>query len=401
MRRTIAVTRTGSPFFVSGVGSSARGDLDTEPVVRHLAARGDCDIVYFGVIRNAEALPDNVRVIDVDARQFDRYSDDSHVEECLKPYVDQLRDMEPLCMIDLFGAVPTWSWVANPNYAMVFDFGIKYSAPALYAIHKLKLPRFGIVTDPKCYKRDMEMGSIWPEIVPQAVLSQETLQFKKSICNTKFLCHAVYAACEYWLTDVFCPEQKEFEKTHDISIASNTHLGENRLPKGRENLWTEILERCDPASTRISGAGWEKHPFYYLPEWRESFVGVLKGFDNVLEHIGRGRGGPMIPQWPGFNSTKPRLYALMGSVPYLYGDGSSQYDMTYDRDARVLPLNHPSRWVNGPPHSYDAQETIELVLKNTVPDYSKLDALVDRILAGTVTYPDPAWLKEFGGYVYE
>lgn len=404
--KTVVVTKTGSPCFV-GMKGSARGDADTPSIVEHLCARGDIDVCYFGSCRNWEE-----GWKDLDVTVFDPYLGDIVNEasvqnkscepaliDRLDPFVADLQNgREIVAWIDCFGGTPSWSWPVNPLNATTQVFAVAYAAPALYAMHKTGGPRFAVVTDPKVYKRDGEMMHMWPEVFPKAVLSQEQRTWKKKISYNDVMVHAKYAACEFWLTHLMEPIVRD--KQWDLTIAANAHFNEGRLPRDRDHLWYNILSLCDPERTRICGKGWEKAPQLYS-EFREMFVGVLPDMDAVREFMAIGIGSPVIPQMPGFNSTKPRLHALSGSVPYLFGDGLQT--MTYDRDARILPLNHPARWTidGGDPILTDAQisETIELVLERTRPDFSVLDDLVDHALAGQVTWPDPAWLERFGGYV--
>lgn len=421
-KSTVAIIRTGSPYFVSGGGASARGELDTDGFLRYLLTRDDLDVVFFGSIRgDYECLRDaGLHVIDIDEKWQGygpgelTFLSDEALRERFDPYVQELAAMEPVCFVESAGPTPSWSWSENPNFASVYDFAIRWSAPPLYAMHMIQAPRYTVVTDPKCYKRDLEMSLMWPECIPRAVLSQEDRVFDKTIGGTPYKVHAAYAACEYWFTawlhqwvnleECFHQPDGHSGYQHDLHIAANAHLTENRLPKGRTDLWGDILRRCPPDETRVCGAGWDKHPLY--EERPDMFVGVLKTFEEVLTHMASGRGSPMIPQWPGFNSTKIRLHAMMGSCPYPFGGEDYFHPMTYDRKERVLSLSHPARWIDGPPDLSSSQrcDTIHLVLEKTKPNFSKLDALVDRTIesrrAGVpIKFESDEWLSQFGGYV--
>ena len=379
---TIMVTRTGSPCYVNNKGSKPRGDLDTDPLIRYLALRDDINVVYFGVIRNAKDLPENVSVINVPVQHIDYLLTGRDIEKIWADSLHELREMNPVGCIEMFGATPSWSWVDNPNGAMTQDFAVKYSLPPLWAMHKLDIPRYGVVTDPKCYKRDLEMVSCWKNIVPRAVLSQEDTVIKRKMNGYPVEIEAVYAACEFWLTTGF---DQYSHRGEGHVVCANTH---HKAYKGREELWWEILMRC-PEATKLCGQGWDK---ISVPN-HVTNCGIMPDLEATLAFIRSGEEGVCIPQKPGFNTTKPRLYALQNTVPRLFGNG--KHEWTYDRDERILPLNHPARFDSGQP--YDHDEVIQMILDKTTPDFSKLDRLIDSILDGR-DHTTAEWRQEFGGY---
>lgn len=397
---TFVVMRTGSPIYFNDQ-QGARGDQDTVPIIQYLLDAGH-DIVLFGPWRGE--LPEGLRGVFVDTSLFNEKSSREEILEAIDPAVEQLRQYDPKFCLEFWGPPPTWSCPWNPNGARVFGFGTRYSLPMLYAIEQLQLERYGIVTDPKCYKRDLEMATMWRHIEPRAVLSQEERTFKRETQGVKYTCHIKYAACEFWLTrgmERLEPVPKEFP----CGIAANTHIGKTGLSTfiDRFPLWREILDDC-PDGTALCGTGWPEAFTHQTDAERFNFFGELPTMGDVLDLLNRCVGGPMIPQWPGFNSTKPRLYALANCVPMLYGNGKQKY--TYDRDERITPLTSMWRWPNGLDLFklgmgwQGTNEYLEYILERTEPNFSMLDDLIDGGYAGGYRGASnkDAWIKKFGGY---
>lgn len=421
--KTVVVTKTGTPAYVGGI-ATARGEGETASVLQHLIDRGDVRVVYFGSCRGYENwgpyTSGQLIVMDpsmtgiFSGNETPRFSDAAPMAERIDPYIAQLLEHDVSCWLDMTGPEVSWSWPANPRWASCLLWSARYSGPAKYAMHqvfqKQRAPRFCIVTDPKCYPRDGEMATGWDGLKPRAVLSQETTTFDRTLMEKYCKIKTVYAACEYWLTEGF--DRVERVKRLDLAIAANGHLTDARVGgrgKGRcseskrYQAWSGVLEQCNPNQTRICGAGWENHAYQTDPERSQMFVGVLPDLNAVLDHIASGFGSPVLPQKRGFNTTKPRLHALCDSVPYLYT--GSEGTLYYDIDERILPMNHPARWVDKMPKLTAEQhrEAVDLVLRNTTPDFSKLDHLVDRAIANDnmmYDYRNEDWVNTFGGYVF-
>lgn len=390
---TVVVIKSGSPCYVGGTGT-ARGDADTPAIIEHLVERGDLDVVFFGAFRGE--IP-GCRVMDPDLRGiFDPRivfaSDADKIDERCKPYVDELRELGVACYIDSTGPEVSWSWPKNDQGASLMISSARYGGPAKRLMHLVPSHRICVVTDPKCYPRDGEFARMWPSLLPHAVLSQEQRVFDRRVSYVDYKIHTVRSGAEYWLTHRMEPIQNTGE--WQVVVAANTHVtdprvgGHGKRPQesDRALLWEEVLSRCDSSNTRICGSGWDKTAAYERDP--AMFVGILPTMQDVREFLSTGVCGPMITQRKGFASTKPRLYALSGSVPRFAGD--------YDCDAVLLPQDHPARWGH---QSYDIVETLELILERTRPNFSLLDRVVDECVAGRCTWPDPAWLATFGGYV--
>lgn len=426
---TIIVCKTGSPCDV-GLGGSSRGDGDTPSIVEHLCERGDLDVVFFGPLRNWQdhkdgspgwATTEGVTVMDPDlgsvfnGRTHVVREDAAAIEDLIAPMISDLRDRRVVGVIDVNGPEVGWSWPDNAADSGVMLWAARYGAPAKRMMHLLGAHRLSVITDPRCYTRDSEMTRMWPELVPHAVLSQEAVVFPRTISFHPMRIHAAYAACEYWLTHrmhrIGPPAGDVAERTIEVAIAANTHIKDARIGGGakrglpaseslRGSLWQDVLSCC-PDDTAVCGSDWEDLMHDCPEHW---YLGKLKSMHDVREMLTRAVGGPMIAQERGFNSTKIRLYALSGCMPYPYVSENDDYrERTYDGEQRVLPLDHPMRWKDGPPNwralGVDPEEYVSLILERTKPNFTMLDRLVDHAVAGTIGWPSPEWLCEFGGYV--
>ena len=393
----IIVCRTGSPIYYDDNGTP-RGDADTVPLIKYLAETYDGLVIVIGAQRGTPPDYPNLKCVLLDTH-FDENDRVAYLEAKFDAYVEEVKhvagDHHIECCIEMFGAPPTWSWPGNPNYARTQGFAVRYSAPQLYVMHKLKLKRYGIVTDPKVYKRDLEMASIWPECRPLAVLSQESRVFNKKMYDQQYKIRAVYSGCEFWLTRDMKPREYRWPKEHPMMIAANSHVGKTGLIRhDRQGLWQEIIDAC-PNGTAICGTGWD----WLDDQGRLRMLGTLPTMRDVLSSLSNSVAGPMIPQYPGFNSTKPRLYALAGCAPLPYGPAGCRFpDWAYDRDERLLDLNSPWRF---PGPKFDAKpddyvEYIERVLDITTPDFTLLDQLIDATRSNVPV--NAAWYEKFGGY---
>ena len=375
--------RTGSPFYTKTIRSRPTGEFDTRAIWNY------CKRVHNATFVGPLAGPSEENMIQVDIKGWDEFTAGPEIIERLDPIVEKCRELNPKMVIVVEGATPTWSWPENPNCALVFAFCIRYNLPALYIIHKLNIPRISIVTDPKCYPRDSEMTTIWPNIMPAAVLSQENATWTKIIQGKRVQFNAVASGVEFWNTTYWhVPPTREL-KDKVVATAANAHFKNTRLHKHRHQAWEDVWKNWLPEhkhETVVCGKGWDKHEFFDS----DVFIGVVKTHQDAWRVMSRGHYGPVLPQKEGFNSTKPRLHALVNSVPLLYGDGGY---MTYDKDERILPLNHPARirtdgleGVIKRCHNIK-QEIIEEVLEKTTPDFKMLDDVIEF-------GPRP----EFGGY---
>jgi len=406
----IIVARTGSPFRPEGKGLSANAEFDTMGIINALADSGQYDIAYLGHTIGGEYLRDDVELFVPDLTDVDAEISGAELEERWSPMVEAAREFDACCCVNVSGATPTWSWPDNPTFASTRDFCVRYNAPGLYAMHKLDLKRILIVTDPKVYVRDSEMATIWPNIRPIAVLSQEDDIFPKRIQGKSFKIRAVYAGCEYWATyGMQRLEAPDTLKKYTVTLAANTHIGEPRLKGDRAETWDDILlpwlQSGEADNTRICGKGWDKHALWV--EYPDVFLGVLKDFKDVMKHLGSGIAGPCIPQKKGFNTTKVRLHALAKNVPLFFGRFNTNHIHTYDARERVLPLNHPCRI--DPTCENDMARAIqyananyltliEEVLAKTEPNLSLLHECIHELDAGI--NPDTlSWVQKFGGYV--
>ena len=354
-KQNILVTRTGSPFYSCG----QKGFPDMMGIWDYLRTRQDYTATYVGHVVG----PDRGSMIRWPVKGLNRDLDTEYIEEMWAESLEKCRELNPTHIVVLEGATPTWSWPDNPTAARIFDFGLRYSAPALWLCHKLKIPRVSIITDPKCYPRDSEMTTIWPECRPHSVLSQENCWINKTIQGKPLKIEAVYAKCEYWLMHGRAYpiiQGKNYSAFRGNQMAQFKEL---RLRKGREESWRKILAAFHGCDLKIAGKGWDGWP-------KEVFTGWVDGFDGLLKFLGEGIAGPMIPQKVGFSSTKPLMHAVMGNCPLFFDD--------YDSACRVLPANHTCRSPQRP-GSLSTQfllDTCERVKEACTIDFTMLDRVL-------------------------
>lgn len=417
-RATVVVARTGSPYFVGDDGVSANGEADTQCVIDHLADAG-YNVVYFGLCNGEERLRKDVILMKPNMKGVDENATEDELKERLDPLIAHLQELRPICCVNVAGAPASWSWPKNPNGAFTQAFAVRYSAPCLYMIHRCGLPRVCVITDPKVYQRDCEGATMWPQVQPIAVLSQEETTFAKRIQDKKYKVVAKYAGCEYWRTEGMQRILRIYTaiKNRTITTAAHSHYGRGALGVGRDDVWPLILDKylsdeneaghC--LSTRICGKMWEGHPTQR--KYPEVFVGCLENERKVHELLREGYCGPMIPQKKGFNTTKIRLHALNLNAPLPYGRGGPY---TYDADARVVPLDSPFRIDEDPDglkkavdytmtHGDARLEYVNDVLEKTKPNWWLLDECVARLTdmewRADAIKQNLEWVNLFGGYV--
>ena len=386
----LLVCRTGSPLYCDPVkATSPKGEADTLPFLEWCAQNEKVEAMYFGRTVSPELCP--VPCIEPDLSEVGEFCSLAEMKERLEPCWDKIREFAPDVIVNYQGAPPTWSNPDNPRFSSVQAMAVRYCLPALYTMHMLEIPRVVVMTDPKCYPRDGEMSTCWPLTRPVAVLSQEDTIFKRTIIGKDWNVHAAYAGCEYWLTWNWEPLTPFLERD-PLLLMGHSHFKTSRIPGGREDIYARWFDnvKCD-----IIGTGWEG--------W-EQWLGTVPTLNDVRELLRHYHGGPFLPQKPGFNSTKPRIYAMSGACPMPYGTGLA--DLTYDRDARILPLDHPCRIREGETLGEawsrlslrELNDGLALTLENTRPDFTKLLSCVNDIKSGRDTLTEE-WARTYGGYL--
>lgn len=414
----IVVAKTGA-VYSGGDTPGSKGEADTAPLLDYLTHRYPGRVAYFG-LTNCEHT-DGVQWFEPDLRGIDYESTGAALRERLDPVIARVNEAGGVgVVINACGWAPTWSWPDNPARATVFNPGVRYAAPALYLMHKTRSPRVCVLTDPKCYPRDGEMAT-WEHARPAALLSQSDRLMKKTVQGRPYMVRQVLSKCEYWGTYGLRtpPVLPVDERPYRVATCANGHFNEARLRGDRRETWDIILRRWleDHACvTAVCGGGWEKHELARDMSYgsADAFKGIIPTFYGMLELIGQGECGPMITQVAGFNSTKPRLHALVGSVPLFVGT-DPDHPHTYDADERLLPLSHPTRVdlsrdddlerAAGVARTSEGQEVIQEVLAATEPDFSLLDECIEAFMSGSVKSSKDTltehWLDKFGGYEHE
>ncbi len=377
----VLVARTGSVVSTGGATSKSEG-LETVSIVRHLKRQGHDVILYGQVIDDYSWLEQiGVKVIVPNIVGVNNEITLEAFHEKVWPSIEQLQDLRPQVWVNVAGGAYTRG--VPTTQMRLLQAGIRYSGPILYANAKLRLPRVCVVTDPKCYPHEFEMTDPGGEAnIPIAVLSQEHASFEKRINYSKWMIHARYSACEYWMTDGMMPRRPKNDPKFDVVIVANSHFTNPRVEGFRTSTWEKILKGFT-GKTAIIGHGWEG--------WdNRGWLGTVPSLDDVINAMHDGWAGSMIPQKRGFNTTKIRLYALAGCAPLPHGRGEH---LTYDVEGKVLDLDHPARIStrDGLTEAdinraftfavYHRDKIIHEVLEKTKPDFSMLDEVVDWVAA--------------------
>lgn len=380
------ICRTGSPYYPQDP-KRPTGEFDTHGTILGLLDAFPDQVVYYGTVKGKP--PAGLHVVTPNMSGIDYEASSDEIDERCRPSEMRLREFGVKVCVNLSGYTGTWSWPDNDNAARLTSTSVRSAAPQLRAMHNLNLPRIVVISDPKCYPKDGEMARMWPSIRPIALLSQEQRSWKRCIQGVDFMQDAVHAKCEFWGVHGYIPPVAQ--KTVVVATAANTHFTEARLPRGRDDMWWDVLGDWLPRDLRICGKGWES----YSEQWPDKFVGVVPSFTDALEVIGHGLFGPVVTQVEGFTSTKIRLHALMGSCPLPYDVSPYRYDSA----CRYFAANSPSRIRNEPDRLARAierceQGEIDRILDITTPDFSVLTRCVSALLDGKKPYA--GW--EFGGY---
>lgn len=363
--------------------ASESGECDTEPLIRYLHSAG-YEVGYYGPIRGYDRNPlPGLHVFPVDFSNLPSVKsealDNELSKRCDKP-VSEVYAWHPDVVLEFPGDKFTWYRPNNDHGVEILDACWRYGFPAGYMYHMTKFKRNWIITDPVLYPRNGEMLYSWPETWPNAILSQEEATWTQIIQGRRVRSHARYAGCENWLTWAMKPREVELDSLAcDIVIAGHVHhKRQGQRADHRVELWEGILKQTGDLLVKICGRGWGD---LNLPANCE-YVGVLPTFKEVMKFMSCGIGGPIVPQKRGFNTSKARFYALNGACPYMF-ERDPQYKYTYDADARILPLEHESRWdwVQSPkclemlPN--DVEETIHTILNRTTPNFDILHELIE------------------------
>lgn len=451
--KTIVVSKTGMSFCArSEAGLNAIGGEqgETEGLMRHLVARGDVRVVYFGPSRGLIRLDAGRPVAQHKAMThddpgwgvchwactphvsgLDESSDQGAVQEGWDWDESELYPVlhGAVACINVCGPPATFSYPGNPKGSTVQLQGMKYTAPILRMLEQLRLPRVCVNNDPRTYPRDQEMSHGWRYARPQALLDQCENKVDMVVGGTPYLRHSYYSGAESWAYLPKRAEMTEEQKTRFESrqrrreksegelgsekrmleglvglpdgstpgvVVAHAHIADGCRQRKRSTSWWNVLGDSStwPEWLRIYGQGWEAFA---------QGVDAIRGpvTTAVVQELFRtSRCTPCVAAAPGFYTGKPYVAMSQGCVPVLYGDGNDPY--TWDPRGELAPLDasmarcvKPGGWFKLCEWMQDdaiwrgLQEQWRHSLQ---PRWRVLDEVVDRLLDGT--FRD----QMYGGY---
>lgn len=400
--KTIIVTKYGSVFRTRAdlKGASASGEQgETEGIIRHLAARGDCQVVYFGQYRGEKLCHE---VVNSDLSPMKEVGVDpllvtGEMQEAGWDADERaVRDVaggEVVGMICVNGYAPTFSHVDNPRGATVQCAALNYCAPVLALLERLKIPRICVNNDPRTYPRDQEMSYWWEWARPRALLDQCDNAQRQVVGGRPYRRVSVHARVESW---AHLPEGHatwDVRTGHGPKVVAHAHI-QTGIRNGCVETWRTVLNGAPPC-TNVYGAGWE-----HFPDRPQGvmFMEQLKPAE-VPEVMRTQLCMPVVSHTEGFYTGKPYLLVSQGCVPLLAGVGSRMYDPK----GLLRPCDSPYRVRQTGDYAriydelrYDRglwEQMIHEWREACAPDWSALDRLVDRLLDGTFVEGE-----DHGGY---
>lgn len=390
---SIIVTKSGSVFRTRDAASTASAvgeNGETEGILRHLAADKRLRVIYFGKWRGGE-IP-GVTVVEADTNGLSELSTGDEQRTCFDNDVQRLLPYAPFIgLINVSGLPPTFSHIDNPNGAFVQSAAVHYTAPMLNVLQHFKLKRCVVNNDPRSYPRDQEMSMGWPHCRPVALLDQCNTTRVTTIGGRSHRRVSVYARCESW---GYLPKCEMGHSRRPALCIAHAHIADG-IKKGSEDAWDVVL---DGTIFPVYGRGWQKTRHYDDSRWMREVPAT-----DVAEHLATAKTCPIVAHTPGFYTGKPYVCLASGCLPLLFGRG--EHTHTWDMDERYIShLHERLRFSKKGELQYliseiDRSEELRRELleewtRIAVPDWSKLDSLIDKLIADTEM---PA--NEFGGYL--
>jgi len=405
MKKSIIITKGGSVFYTREEArkASAVGEQgETEGTIRHLLARGDHQLIYFGQWRGT-VLDGLVHV----PSHIDGLNEDSLAREQEEAFAADVAALEavpgfnPVAYINVAGYSPTMSLIDNPNGAQTQAAAVRYQGPMLNVIRHFKLPRIVVNNDPRSYPKDQEMSLCWPEVRPAALLDQCNDERFMTVGGRKYKRRSVWARAESWA--YLEPPSTILPREIPCTVIAHAHIRDGCKQRGRHTSWENILAPdIDVAQLynqgmRVYGAGWE----HYDGHWDGLFPGKVRP-NEVTDLLSRSFTCPAVAAAPGFYTGKVYVCVNAGCVPLLYGDGTDPY--TWDPNGIFRPLTSRDRIIQ----PGDLRRIVDHTMSDyddhikrwrylVKPDFTLFDSCVDDLLAGADTSTDE-WFARYGGY---
>jgi hypothetical protein len=381
--KTLLFAKGGGPMYTRdfiGRASASGEQGESEGTLRHLCERDDLRVIYFGQSYGELPCESYRPMIDGLTEMSNAAVQEAYWDVDEIAIRAMLGDDECIGFLNIAGYSPTFSWIANPNYATVQAAAVRYTGPMNSIIERLKLPRLVVNNDPRTYPKDQEMSYGWDHIRPVALLDQWGDQRVQVVGGKKYLRRSIWAKCESW---------GYLKRYENLGIERCVVLAHAHVDTGTRNgsfePWHRIL---DGTSYPIYGAGWDG-----FPQWQ----GAVRP-KEVQEILKDAICCPVLFNTPGFYTGKCYVLESCGCIPILYGDGSCPH--TADPREQWQLFSDPRRVVFDLDRVIDERDIDEERREwnlRCLPDWRLLDQMIDNLLDGLDISSD-AWFKRYGGY---
>lgn len=411
----IIVVRSGGTWFGEGHQASGLQSQDNHTAVARVLCSAGHDVMCVGRI-----------VGNLDCPREQRRGEWSQLPWAVKPSLGVegnighlmevarlLEHWRPDALVNVCGSEMTTlsPVVAAERGITTLDACWRYGWPLVEILRVLKLPRICVVTDVRCYPRETEI-TWYPECLPAAVLSQQTIDHEKRVLTKRYRIRAVHSGCEAWRM-IGVPVKKPrpaSELLPRCAALAHAHIDEARIDQFKKQLWSYIASPPAPAID-VYGVGWQAWDMIDPPYAMGSLapMGEIRHGPEMYETLSRYPCGPLVPMLHGWVSPKYREYAVSGCVPLPYGRG--QDVLTYDHsrvtnEGHVIPLQascrftSPEELLDLTTRIYDnptfRAEQLEHALHRSEPRVDKLLSCVEYF--GRGGRPTAESRETWGGY---
>jgi len=347
-----------------------------EGIMRHLSARGDLTVVYFG--QGDVDVPGVIQVVP-DVEEIDPLITAREQEARWKNDWATLAPYEPRLSLEVC------SMSDATNYArygtLLRQTAVRHIAPKLAATSHFKMPRIVVSADIRAYPLNREMLDD-PWLAPVAMLCQVDRERRKRWHGREVVMREVYSGAETWPT---FPRAPAGPRPDPVTMVARAHLADGFRQPARAAAFDALFggDLLRDLGLKIYGGGWEAYGGYDP----EVMVGE-RPHAEVMGALARARCGPIVESHLHNTGPKMFMYLSLGCRPIPYGRGEPY---TCDPYGRHVPLGSPFRVQN-------ARELRRAVAGNrfaeidTTPRWGTLDDCVDATLAGRRDW------ERFGGY---
>lgn len=414
---TIVVSKTGGVLMTRSLKNrNPRGEqVGTEDMINHLVEVGH-KVLFFGPVEGELPCPivrpntEGIFAMMSSGEQVERFDlDENMLRAALSSHCTPSPIGERVLWLESAGKPASMNFIRNPRSITVQMSAMRYSAPIMAMIVRLKADRVTFCTDQRAYPRDGEMTDGWPELRPKALLDMCTHNYDTRIAWQDYERRSV----QCWGASWGRLEQKclvaDADRDLDLVGISHCHVTSGFRKKLRRKAWHTLLgkhgelfsalrEQAAITPYVMYGEGWSEMPELGYPK---AFPGVIDAGDQVNFVLDRAKTTPVIsPENFQYLTSKPWLSVARGCLPVLATDCPH----AWDPEGQVVPLTHPCR-------GYDWECTLRLIrskareeivadLRERLggPRWHVLDAMVDDWEGGLCENDKDLWYERYGGY---